>query len=101
MVNANSGTPFAGFVAFVPFGNDYVSLTIPPTLQPDLRKTRQHIKFQNRNKENREAWSYDMEGHARMCVERFCELAQQSVDQLHRVSTVCVDDNQIKVDDME
>ena len=23
------------------------------------------------------AWSYDMEGHARKCVERYCELAKQ------------------------
>ena len=23
------------------------------------------------------AWSYDMEGHAKKCVERYCELAKQ------------------------
>ena len=28
------------------------------------------------------AWSYDMEGHARQCVERYCELANKKVEQL-------------------
>ena len=37
MVNANSGTAIAGFVAVVPFGKGYVSSTIPPPLQPGLR----------------------------------------------------------------
>ena len=30
MVNANSGTAIAGLIAVVPFGNGYVSSTIPP-----------------------------------------------------------------------
>ena len=33
------------------------------------------------------AWSYDMEGHARKCVERYCELAHKKVEQLYKVSS--------------
>ena len=33
------------------------------------------------------AWSYDMEGHAQKCVERYCELANKKVEQLHKVSS--------------
>ena len=32
-----------------------------------------------------EKWSYDMEGHAPKCVERYCELANKKVEQLHKV----------------
>ena len=31
------------------------------------------------------AWSYDMEGHAQKCVERYCELANKKVEQLDKV----------------
>ena len=31
------------------------------------------------------AWSFDMEGHARKCVERYCELANKKVEQLYKV----------------
>ena len=30
------------------------------------------------------AWSKDMEGHARKCVERYCELATKKVEQLYK-----------------
>ena len=32
------------------------------------------------------SWSYDMAGHAKKCVERYCELANKTTQQLHRVS---------------
>ena len=32
-------------------------------------------------------WSYDMEGHAKKCMERYCELANKTTEQLHTVST--------------
>ena len=38
-----------------------------------------------------------MEGHAQKCVELYCELAQKTVDQLHRVSTLCLVDHQVKI----
>ena len=42
------------------------------------------------------SWSYDMEGHAKKCVERYCELANKTTQQLHKVSTPCMDDHQFK-----
>ena len=37
--------------------------------------------------------SYDMEGHAKKCVERYCELANKTTQQLYKVSTPCIDDH--------
>ena len=47
------------------------------------------------------AWSYDMEGHARKCVERCCELANKKVEQLYKVSNPCLDDHQFKQEELE
>ena len=38
------------------------------------------------------SWSYDVEGHAKKCVERYCELANRTTQQLYKVSTPCIDD---------
>ena len=37
-----------------------------------------------------------MEGHAKKCVERYCELANKTTQQLYKVSTSCMDDHQFK-----
>ena len=42
------------------------------------------------------AWSCDMEGHARKCVEWCCELANKKVKQLYKVSSLCLDDHQLE-----
>ena len=34
------------------------------------------------------AWSCDMEGHARKCVERYCELANKKVEQIKKVQVL-------------
>ena len=47
------------------------------------------------------AWSYDMEGHAKKCVERCCELANKKTKQLHKVSTPCLDDHNFKEEELE
>ena len=39
------------------------------------------------------SWSYDMDGHAKKCVERYCELANRTTQQLYKVSTPCIDDH--------
>ena len=39
------------------------------------------------------AWSYDMEGHAQKCVERYCEIANKKVEQLYNVESPCLDDH--------
>ena len=46
-------------------------------------------------------WSYDMEGHAPKCVERYCELANKKVEQLYKVSHPCLDDHQFKQWELE
>ena len=47
------------------------------------------------------AWSYDMEGHAQTCVERYCEFANKKVEQLHKVSHLCLDDHHFKQEELE
>ena len=42
------------------------------------------------------SWSYDMTGHAKKCVERYCELAIMTTQQLYKVSTPCIDDHRFK-----
>ena len=42
-----------------------------------------------------------MKGHAVKCGERICELAHESVNQLSKVSTSCLDDHQHTKDDFE
>ena len=50
---------------------------------------------------NISSWSYDMEGHAKKCVERNCELANKTTQQLHKVATPCMDDHQFKEEENE
>ena len=47
------------------------------------------------------AWSYDMEGHAQKCVERYCELANKKTEQLYKVSSPCLDDHHFKKEELE
>ena len=37
----------------------------------------------------------------RKCVERYCELANKKTEQLHNVSHPCLDDHQIKKEELE
>ena len=46
------------------------------------------------------SWSYDMEGHAKKCVERYCESANKTTQQHYKVSTPCVDDHHFKEQEM-
>ena len=47
------------------------------------------------------SWSYDMEGHAKKCVERYCELANKTTQQLYKVSTPCIDDHHFKEEEIK
>ena len=47
------------------------------------------------------SWSYDMEGHANKCVERYCELANNTTQQLYKVSTPCIDDHHFKEEELK
>ena len=42
------------------------------------------------------SWSYDVAGHAKKYVERYCELANKTTQQLYKVSTPCIDDTTSK-----
>ena len=46
------------------------------------------------------SWSCDMEGHAKKCVERYCELANKTSQQLYKVTTPCLDDHQFKEEEL-
>ena len=47
------------------------------------------------------SWFYDMEGHAKKCVERYCELANKTTQQLYTVSSPCIDDHHFKEGEMK
>ena len=42
-----------------------------------------------------------MEDHAKKCVERYCELANKTTQQLYKVSTPCIDDHHSKEEEMK
>ena len=47
------------------------------------------------------SWSHDMEVHAKKCVERYCELANKTTQQLYKVSTPCIDDHHFKEEELK
>ena len=47
------------------------------------------------------SWSCDMVGHAKKCVERYCELANKTTQQLYKVSAPCIDDHHFKEEEMK
>ena len=42
-----------------------------------------------------------MVGHAKKCVERYCEFANKTTQQLYEVSTPCIDDNRFQEEEMK
>ena len=42
-----------------------------------------------------------MEGHAKKCVERHCELSNKTTQQLYKVSTPCIDDQHFKEEEVK
>ena len=42
-----------------------------------------------------------MEGHAKKCVERYCELSIKTTQQLYKVSTPCIDDPYFKEEEIK
>ena len=59
------------------------------------------IQIDEQSTESMNTWSSDIKGHAQNCVQRYCGFGKKTVDQLHKVSTSCLDDHQIKPEDME
>ena len=66
--------------------------------------TRTITKFHNETKHNVISWSYDVQGHvhkSQTCVEPYCERANKTADTLHTVSMPCLDDHQVKKEELE
>ena len=42
-----------------------------------------------------------MAGHAKKCVERYCELANKTSQQLYKVSAPCIDDHHFDEEEMK
>ena len=42
-----------------------------------------------------------MEGHAKKCVERYCEVTHKTTQQLYKVSTPCIDDHHFKKEELK
>ena len=89
-------------------------LIIPKSECPDIWiRLPQHKwpKSSNFSGENREitypqnlrisSWSYDMVGHAKKCVERYCEVANRTTQQLYKVSTPCIDEHHFKEEELK
>ena len=47
------------------------------------------------------SWPFDMEGYAKKCVERYCELANKTTQQLYKVSIPCIDDFHFKEEELK
>ena len=47
------------------------------------------------------SWSYCIEGHAKNCVERYCELANKTTQQLYKVSNPCLDGHHFKAEELK
>ena len=76
------------------------------TIQQDVRVpyffcSKEKLPGGDKPRARTSAWSYDMEAHARKCVERYCELANKKMEQLYKVSSPCLDDHQIKKEELE
>ena len=63
--------------------------------------TNTDAKIVDTNPKDITAWNCDMASNTQKCVERYCEQAQKTIDQLRKVSTLCSDDHQVKPEDLE
>ena len=59
------------------------------------------LPHSEKSEANISSWSCDMDGDAKKCVERHCELANKSIQQLQKVATPCIDDHQLKEEEEE
>ena len=62
-----------------------------------LPKTKTTVK---RDAETISSLSYEMEVHAKKCVERYCELANTTTEQFFKVATPCMDDHQFREEEI-
>ena len=66
-----------------------------------LISTYTDVRTEEKNPKDITAWSYDIEGHAQKCVVRYCHLTHKTVDKLHKVPTLRLDDHQVKPGDLK
>ena len=69
--------------------------------KPNLTMVQENKDLAGRDLADTDAVSYDMAGHAKKCVERYCELAKKKIEQLYKISSQCLDDHQFKTEDLE
>ena len=50
--------------------------------------------------ETTSSWSHDVKGHAKKYVERYCELANKTTEELYKVATPCMDDTNLKEEEL-
>ena len=81
---------------------DYGGLRRPECVQksPSDQKRKSFVRKAQSGVESISSWSYDMEGHAKKCVERNCELANKTTQQVYKVATPRIDDHQFKEEEM-
>ena len=58
--------------------------------------TKENMPGSGESSEKIAALFYDMEGLSKKCVERYCDLANRNLEQIHKVYTPCIDDHQFK-----
>ena len=61
----------------------------------------ENLPSSGRPEANISTWSYDVEGHTTTCVECYRELSNKTTQQWFKVSTQCLDDRQIKEEELE
>ena len=47
------------------------------------------------------SWSYDMEGHAKKCVQRYNDIVSWQTGWLYKESTPCIDDHHFKEEELK
>ena len=63
--------------------------------------TTENLPYSEKFGANISSLSYDMEGHAKKCVEQYSELANKTTQQLYKASTPCLDDHQFKEEELK
>ena len=75
--------------------------TTTPNKQRYCGQLQNHVRIANFSGESRETTIPSKSSHAKKCVERYCELANKSTQQLYKVSTPCIDDHHFKEEEMK
>ena len=65
-------------------------------------KEKLHTRYSGKpDAETKSSWSYDLESHAKKRVERYCELANKTTQQLYKVAPPSMDDHEFKEEENE